>query len=172
MQAGGKVQAESGGQTDWTGDDRAAIPMMPFFENAIVTELRNRNVTVEKVRLKLGNYEPGLGYLRLKVLWMGMGTEGGFEAFFGMIEGLFTMAPQLGASATNYTDGYDADDLQNQKDNYENQDDNLNNQDTGEEAKDQWDVDHGDFNHDGYRDQCEAANGNNHPSCKNDRPWE
>ncbi len=37
------------------------------------------------------------------------------------------------------------DDLEDYEDDYENQDDNLNNQDTGEEAKDQWDVDHGDL---------------------------
>lgn len=174
LQAGGKVHTMAGGDVNWSQDDRAAIPMMPFFENAIIRELRNRNVTRADVRLKLGNHDPSLNYMPMKALWMGMGTEGGFGAFFGMIEGLIGMSVELGRSYTEYTDGYDEGDLEDYEDDYGDANDDLNNQDpnSGEDAKDLWDVQHGDLNHDGYRDSCEAAQGNNHPSCKNNRPWE
>ena len=172
QQAGGKVHVMAGGDVNWSQDDRAAIPMMPFFENSIILELRNRGVTRDPVRLKLGRHDPSLNYMPMKSLWMGMGTEGGFGAFFGMIEALIGISGELGRSYTDYTDGYTDDDLEGYQDDYENEDDELNDQGTGEEAKDQWDVDHGDLNHDGYRDQCEAMNGDNHPSCKNNRPWE
>lgn len=174
LQAGGRVHAQAGPEINWSEDDRAAMPMMPFFEESILLELRNRGVTREPVRLKLGNYDPGHNYMQMKFLWMGMGTEGGFPAFFGMIEALISIAPQLGASYTDYTDGYDQGDLEGFEDDYGNANDELNDQDpnAAQNARDQWDTAHGDFNHDGYRDACEAVQGNNHPSCKNNRPWE
>jgi hypothetical protein len=174
QQAGGKVHVLAGGDVNWSQDDRASIPMMPFFEDAIVLELRNRGVTREPVRLKLGRRDPSKNYLETKFLWMGMGTEGGFDAFFGMIEALIGMAPQLGRSYTDFTDGYDEGDLHDQQDDYGNNNGDLNGTDpnSGQDAKDQWDVQHGDLNHDGYHDGCEAIHGNNHPSCKTHRPWE
>jgi hypothetical protein len=110
----------------------------------------------------------------MKFLWMGMGTEGGFEAFFGMIEALIGISSELGRNYTDYTEGYDQDDLEGYEDDYGNANDEMNDQDpnAAQNARDQWDVAHGDFNHDGYRDACEAIQGNNHPSCKNNRPWE
>jgi hypothetical protein len=172
QQAGGKVHVMAGGDVNWSQDDRAAIPMMPFFENSIILELRNRGITRDPVRLKLGTHDPSLNYMPMKSLSMGMGTEGGFEAFFGMIEALIGIAGELGQSYTDYTDGYDQGDLEGFEDDYGNADDNLDDQGSPEEAQDRWDIEHGDFNHDGYRDSCEAMNGNNHPSCKNNRPWE
>jgi hypothetical protein len=171
---GGKVHVLAGGSVTWSEDDRASIPMMPFFEDAIVLELRNRGVTREPVRLKLGRRVPSLNYLETKFLWMGMGTEGGFGAFFGMIEALIDIAPKLGQNYTDYTDGYDQGDLEGYGDDYDDANDELNDQDPngGQDAQNQWDVAHGDYNHDGYRDACEAVQGNNHPSCKNNRPWE
>jgi hypothetical protein len=174
QQAGGRVHVLAGGDVNWSEDDRASIPMMPFLENAIVLELRNRGVTREPVRLKLGRRDPSLNYLETKFLWMGMGTEGGFSAFAGMIEALIGIAPELGRSYTDFTDGYDQDDLLDQQDDYEDNNSDLNETDpnSGQNAKDQWDIQHQDYNHDGYRDPCEAVQGDNHPSCKNDRPWE
>ncbi len=173
-QAGGRVHVQAGGDVNWSEDDRASIPMMPFFEDSIVLELRNRGVTREPVRLKLGRRDPSLNYLPMKFLWMGMGTEGGFEAFFGMIEALIGISGELGRSYTDYTGGYDQDDLEDFEDDYGDANDDLNDQDpnAAQNARDQWDTAHGDFNHDGYRDACEAVQGNNHPSCKNNRPWE
>jgi hypothetical protein len=173
-QAGGKVHVLSGHSTNWSQDDRAAVPMMPFFEDAIVLELRNRGVTQAPVRLKIGTKEPGEPYLRQKNLYMAMGTEGGFGAFFEIISSLISMSSKLGQNYTDFTDGYDQGDLDGMYDDYGNADDDLNNQDPdgGQKAKDQWDVAHGDLNHDGYNDLCEVARGNNHPDCKNDRPWE
>ena len=175
QQAGGRVHDLAGGPAvTWSEDDRASIPMMPFFEDAIVLELRNRGVTREPVRLKLGRRVPSLNYLETKFLWMGMGTEGGFGAFFGMIEALIDISGELGRSYTDYTDGYDQGDLEGFEDDYGDANDDMNDQNPngGQDAKDQWDIAHGDYNHDGYRDACEAVQGNNHPSCKNDRPWE
>jgi hypothetical protein len=174
QQAGGRVHVLAGGDVNWSEDDRASIPMMPFFEDSIVLELRNRGVTREPVRLKLGRRDPSLNYMPMKFLWMGMGTEGGFGAFFGMIEALIGIAPQLGQSYTDYTDGYDQGDLEDFEDDYGDANDDMNDQNPngGQDAKDQWDIAHGDYNHDGYRDACEAVQGNNHPSCKNNRPWE
>jgi hypothetical protein len=174
QQAGGRVHNSAGGAINWSEDDRSSIPMMPFFEDAILLELRNRGVTRGPVRLKLGNQIPGLNYLETKYLSMGMGTEGGFEAFFGIIEGLFGMAGELGANASDFTGGYDQGDLEDLEDDYGDANGELNDQDPngGQDAKDRWDTEHGDFNHDGYRDACEAVQGNNHPSCKNNRPWE
>jgi hypothetical protein len=91
-----------------------------------------------------------------------------------MIEGLIGIAGELGQSYTDYTGGYDADDLEDLEDDYDDANQDLHDQDPsgGQKAKDGWDEEHGDFNHDGYRDACEAVQGNDHPSCKNDRPWE
>jgi hypothetical protein len=174
QQAGGRVHVLAGGDVNWSEDDRASIPMMPFFEDSIVLELRNRGITREPVRLKLGRYDSSLNYLPMKFLWMGMGTEGGFEAFFGIIEGLIGMSGELGRNYTDYTEGYDQGDLEDMEDQYGDANDDLNDQDpnSGQDAKDSWDIAHGDFNHDGYNDGCEAVRGNNHPACENDRPWE
>jgi hypothetical protein len=173
QQAGGKVHAMTGGGDDnWSLDDRAAIPMMPFFENSIILELRNRGITREPVRLKLGTYNPSQNYMEMKSLRMGMGTRGGFEAFFAMIEALIGIANELGSNYTEFTDGYTEDDLEGYEDQYGNADGDLNEQNDGEDPRDVWDENHGDSNHDGYRDDCEAMNGNNHPSCKNNRPWD
>ncbi|MGH9320200.1 MAG: hypothetical protein ACRD21_20760 [Vicinamibacteria bacterium] len=173
-QAGGKVHVLAGGDVNWSEDDRAAIPMMPFFEDAIILELRNRGVNRAPVRLKLGNHEPGLNYMPMKFLWMAMGTEGGFSAFFEMIGSIIDISGELGQNYTDFTDGYDQGDVDDMYDDYGDADGDLNGQDQngGQQAKDQWDNAHGDFNHDGYNDACEAVQGNNHPSCKNDRPWE
>ncbi len=173
-QAGGKIHVTAGGAINWSDDDRAAIPMMPFFQDSIVKELENRGITRGPVRLKLGTKISGLNYLETKYLRMGMGTEGGFEAFFGMIESLIGMAGELGTDYTKYTNGYDEDDLKGKSDQYDNANDDLNNQDpnAAQHARDQWDNAHGDYNHDGYNDVCEQIHGNNHPSCNNHRPWE
>jgi hypothetical protein len=173
-QAGGRVHVLAGGGVNWSEDDRAAIPMMPFFQDSIVEELQNRGITRAPVRLKLGTKVGGLNYLETKYLRMGMGTEGGFGAFFGMIESLISMSSQLGTNYTDYTDGYDQGDLEDQADDYDDANDDLNNQDpnAAQNARDQWDNAHGDFNHDGYNDACESIHGNNHPSCNNHRPWE
>ena len=32
-------------QINWSDDDRAAVPMMPFFEEPIVVQLRNYGIT-------------------------------------------------------------------------------------------------------------------------------
>jgi hypothetical protein len=53
-QAGGRVHVQAGGDVNWSEDDRASIPMMPFFEDSIVLELRNRGVTREPVRSSSG----------------------------------------------------------------------------------------------------------------------
>jgi hypothetical protein len=173
-QAGGKVHVTSGGPINWSEDDRAAIPMMPFFQDSIVKELQNRGITRAPVRLKLGTKISGLNYLETKYLRMGMGTEGGFGAFFGMIEALFKMAGQLGVNATDYTNGYDPSDLENEGDKYDQANNDLNNQDpnAAQNARDQWDEAHGDYNHDGYNDVCESMHGNNASICNNHRPWE
>ena len=104
QQAGGKVHVMAGGDVNWSQDDRAAIPMMPFFENSIILELRNRGITRDPVRLKLGTHDPSLNYMPMKSLSMGMGTEGGFEAFFGMIEALIGIAGELGQTLQSFRD--------------------------------------------------------------------
>jgi hypothetical protein len=173
-QAGGKIHVSAGGDVNWSEDDRAAIPMMPFFQNAIVKELQNRGITRPPVRLKLGTKISGLNYLETKSLYMGMGTEGGFGAFFDMIGSLIDMSGELGTDYTQYTNGYDEDDLHNQDDKYGDANDDLNDQDAdgGQKAKDKWDESYGDYNHDGYNDFCQQTKGNNNPDCKNHRPWE
>jgi hypothetical protein len=107
----------------------------------------------------------------MKFLWMGWGPR--FRRSSG-IEALIGISGELGRNYTDYTEGYDQGDLEDFEDDYGDADDDMNDQDPngGQDAKDQWDTSHGDYNHDGYRDSCEAAQGNNHPSCKNDRPWE
>lgn len=175
QQAGGKIHDQSGGgATSWTSDDRAAIPMMPFFEESIVLELRNRGVSLEPVRLKVGTKNPGSSYMELKFLRMAMGTEGGFGGFVTMIEGLVGMAGEFGLNYADYTGGYDGDSAGDLEDDYDDANGDLNDQDPsgGQKAKDQWDEAHGDYNHDGYNDLCENLHGNNHPNCRNNRPWE
>jgi hypothetical protein len=173
-QAGGKVHVSVNDAITWSEDDRASIPMMPFFQDAIVKELGNRGINKPPVRLKLGNYSPGLNYFTTKNLYMGMGTEGGFEAFFGMIDSLIKMSSKLNTNYTKYTDGYDQGDLEGKAGDYDNANDELNSQDpdAAQKARDTWDIEHGDFNHDGYNDFCEQQHGNNNPTCNNHRPWE
>ena len=173
-QAGGKVHVLASQAVNWSDDDRAAVPMMPFFEEPIVVQLRNYGITREGVRLKVGTAVQGQNYLDTKFLRMAMGTEGGFSAFANMIGALAGMANKLGQNYTQYTDGYSGDDLDGLAGDYDDANDDLNEQDPdgAEKGKDLWDVNHGDFNHDGYNDFCETVNGNNHPDCKNNRPWE
>ena len=86
QQAGGHVHDLSGGPgVSWSEDDRAAVPMMPYFEDSIIEQLQNAGVTRAPVRLKIGSPVPGHNYLDHKFLNMAMGTEGGFEAFANMI---------------------------------------------------------------------------------------
>ena len=174
QQAGGKVHVLAGPDVNWSSDDRAAVPMMPFFEDAIIEQLQNNGISRAPVRLKIGNRVPGHNYLDMKYLWMGMGTEGGFKPFFGMIESIFKIAEALGHDPSSYTGGYSQDELDDLYGDYEGKSDEMNNQDPngGQNAKDQWDEAHGDFNHDGYHDACETLHGNNASQCKNDRPWE
>jgi hypothetical protein len=157
----------------WSQDNRASVPMMPFFEEPIIRELRNIGVTREPVRLKIGSPIQGHNYLDMKWLYMGMGTEGGFGAFFEMISSLVQMAVKLGKGATTYTNGYSYGDLQNMQGDYDSSNNDLNSSEDGGKAQQEyaWDEAHGDYNHDGYNDACESVHGNNHPSCKNPRPW-
>ena len=174
QQAGGRVHVLAGAGINWSEDDRAAVPMMPFFEDAIVEQLQRGGITRAPVRLKIGSPVPGHNYLQMKFLHMAMGTEGGFGAFFDMIGSLISISSELGRNYTDYTDGYSDTDLGGLAGDYGDANDDLNNQDpdAAQKARDQWDVNHGDFNHDGYRDACELVRGDNHPDCKNDRPWE
>ena len=139
-------------------DDRAAVPMMPFFEDAIVEQLdEGFDITRPPVRLKIGSRVQGQNYLDMKFLSMAMGTEGGFKAFFEMIGSVISISNELGTSYTDYTDGYTEGDLVDELGDYDNADDDLNNQDpdAAQKAREQWDVEHGDYNHDGYEDACE-----------------
>ena len=99
-----------------------------------------------------------------------MGTEGGFGAFANMIASIVGISTELGRSYTDYTDGYTDGDLDGLLDDYDDENDDLNSQDP-ETARRAWDEAHGDFNHDGYNDACEAIRGNNDASCRNNRPW-
>lgn len=175
QQAGGKVHDLSGGPAvSWAQDDRAAVPMMPFFREPIIERLQSINVTAPEVRLKVGTPIPGHNYLDHKYLRMAMGTEGGFSAFFEMIGSIVQIAGALGRDASSYTGGYSEDELEDLFGDYEGAEGDLNDQDpnAAQEAREQWDEAHGDYNHDGYNDHCESLNGNNHPSCKTGRPWE
>jgi hypothetical protein len=174
-QAGGKVHVLAGGGVNWSEDDRAAVPMMPFYEDPIVEQLENYGVTRAPVRLKIGNPAAGgQNYLDMKFLHMAMGTDGGFGPFFDMIGSIIQIAGELGQNYTDFTGGYTDDDLDDMFGDYEGAEDDLDDQDadSGQKAKDQWDNAHGDFNHDGYRDACEAVQGDNDPDCRNHRPWE
>ena len=171
QQAGGRARDLSGGPAvSWSEDDRAAVPMMPYFEKSIIEQLQNIGVTRAPVRLKIGSPVEGGNYLDQKFLSMSMGTEGGFTAFGNMIASIFAIARELGQSGSNYTDGYSEDDLGGLLDDYDDQNDDLDGQDP-EAARRAWDEAHGDFNHDGYNDVCEIINGNNDSSCRNNRPW-
>jgi hypothetical protein len=110
----------------------------------------------------------------MKYLRMGMGTEGGFGAFFDMIGSIVSISSALGRDPSAYTGGYSEDELDDLFGDYEGANDDLNNQDpnAAQDARDTWDEAHGDFNHDGYNDPCEALHGNNASQCRNDRPWE
>jgi hypothetical protein len=173
-QAGGKITELRTPEINWDQDDRAAFPIMPFFRDSIMEELQSRGIRRNPLWLKLGTKIEGRDFLNQKTLRMAMGTEGGFGAFFSMIESIISISGQLGENYTDFTEGYDEGDLDGMQDDYDQADDDLNDQDPngGQKAKDEWDNAHGDYNHDGYHDGCEAAQGNNHPNCKNDRPWE
>ena len=146
-QAGGRVHVLAGGAINWSDDDRAAVPMMPFFEDAIVRQLdEGFDITRPPVRLKIGSARPGQNYLDMKFLSMAMGTVGGFGAFFNMIGSVISISNELGRSYTDYTDG----DFDDELGEYDNADDYLDNQDP-----------------DAARDACELI-----PECKNDPPWE
>lgn len=171
QQAGGRVRDLAGGPgATWSEDDRAAVPMMPYFEKSIIEQLQNNGITRAPVRLKIGSHAPGQNYLDPKFLSMSMGTEGGFEAFGNMIAAIFGIASALGTSGSEFTDGYSGGELDGLLGDYEDQAGELDGQDP-EQAKQAWDEAHGDFNHDGYNDMCEALQGNNDPSCRNNRPW-
>ncbi len=171
QQAGGRVHDLSGGPgVSWSEDDRAAVPMMPYFEESIIEQLQNNGITRAPVRLKIGSPVSGHNYLDLKFLNMAMGTEGGFGAFANMIASIVGISTELGRSYTDYTDGYTDGDLDGLLDDYDDENDDLNSQDP-ETARRAWDEAHGDFNHDGYNDACEAIRGNNDASCRNNRPW-
>jgi len=173
-QAGGKVHVLAGAGINWSEDDRAAVPMMPFFEDAIVEQLQSNGISRAPVRLKIGTPIPGHNYLDMKYLRMAMGTEGGFGAFFDMIGSIVSISSALGRDPSAYTGGYSEDELDDLFGDYEDANDDLNDQDpnSAQNARDQWDTAHGDFNHDGYNDACEALHGNNASQCRNDRPWE
>ncbi len=111
QQAGGTVHVLAGQDINWSDDDRASVPMMPFFEEPIVVQLRNYGITRDAVRLKVGTARSGQNFLDTKFLRMAMGTEGGFGAFANMISALARMAGQLGQNYTQYTDGYSEDEL-------------------------------------------------------------
>jgi hypothetical protein len=163
QQAGGRVHDEAGGPVNWSEDDRASLPVMPYFEDEIVEALKRAGITRDQVRLKVGTPLPGKNYLDMKFLRMAMGTEGGFGAFGTMISGLVRMAGKLGTDYTNYTGGYSDDFLEGLEGQYNNQSNELGGQEDGQAAKDAWDENHFDFDHDGYNDFTNA---------KNDRPWE
>lgn len=171
QQAGGRVHdLDDGPAVTWSEDDRAAVPMMPYFEDAIREQLQNNGITRAPVRLKVGTPVPGVNYLDPKFLHMAMGTEGGFGAFAGMIEAIIGIAGELGGSLSDYTGGYSDTELGGLFDDYEDQNDELDSH-SPEEAQNAWDEAHGDFNHDGFNDACEVLYGNNHESCRNDRPF-
>jgi hypothetical protein len=173
-QAGGKIHEFRTPEINWDHDDRASLPIMPFFKDSIMEELQNRGISRQPLWLKVGTKIEGRNFLDQKTLRMAMGTEGGFEAFFDMIGSIIQIAQRLGENYTDYTEGYNEGDLEGMEDQYNQGNNQLNSQDpdAAQKARDQWDVEHEDYNHDGYREPCEAAQGDNHPSCKNDRPWE
>ncbi len=80
-QAGGRKGASEvgGGDVNWTGDDRAVIPMMPFFENAIVPELRNRDVTRGKSAAQAGKLRAGAQLPAAEGSLDGNGDRGGIR---------------------------------------------------------------------------------------------
>lgn len=171
QQAGGRVRDLSGGiAASWSDDDRAAVPMMPYFEDAIIEQLQNNGITRGPVRLKIGHPIPGQNYMDQKFLSMSMGTEGGFVPFGHMIASIVQISGALGQNYTDFTDGYSDGELDGLLGDYEDENGDLNDQ-SPEQAQNAWDNAHGDFNHDGYNDACEAINGNNHESCRNNRPW-
>ena len=149
QQAGGKRHVLAGHDVNWSDDDRAAVPMMPFYEEPIKEQLQNFGVTRAPVRLKIGNPSDGQNYLEMKFLRMAMGTEGGFTAFFEMIGSIILIAGELGENYTDFTSGYSDGDLDDMFGDYEGADEDLDNQDgdSGQKAKNQWDNEHGDFNH-------------------------
>ncbi len=167
QQAGGRARdLGAGPAVSWSEDDRAAVPMMPYFEKSIIKELQNIGVTRAPVRLKIGSPVPNHNYLNQKFLSMAMGTEGGFGAFGNMIVSIFNIASELGRNYTNYTEGYTNDDLNGLLNDYETQNGNLEGQDP-DEARRAWDDAHGDFDHDGYNDNCEILYGDNAAPCRN-----
>lgn len=170
QQAGGRVHVLAGGAINWSEDDRAAVPMMPYFEDAIVEQLRNNGVTRAPVRLKIGTPIPGESYLRQKFLYMAMGTSGGFTEFFEMIGSIVAISGHIGRNYTDFTGGYSEDELGDIFDGYEDADDDLDSQDP-ENAQDAWDEAHGDFNHDGFNDACEVLRGNDDPQCSTGSPF-
>ena len=173
QQAGGKVHVLAGHDVNWSEDDRAAVPMMPFYAKPIKKQLENLGITRAPVRLKIGNPSAGQDYLEMKFLSMAMGTEGGFKAFFEMVESIIKIAGKLGENYTDFTDGFSASELEGKFDDYELASKELADQDEqgGQKAKDEWDSEHGDDDHNGYEDDCEWWWGKD-PDCSTNRPWE
>jgi hypothetical protein len=168
-QAGGKVHVLAGHDVNWSEDDRAAVPMMPFYEEAIKKELQNVwDVTLPPVRLKIGTPLPdGENYLQMKFLHMAMGTEGGLGAFFGMIGSIIEIAGDLDKNYTDFTGGYSEAEMANMAGSYEDKSAELANYEgaDGQAAKDKWDEEHGDYDHNGVEDWCLF-------DCETNRPWE
>ncbi|MGH9461108.1 MAG: hypothetical protein ACRD1X_07805 [Vicinamibacteria bacterium] len=113
--AGGRVHRLAGSPTNWSEDDRASVPMMPFYEQAIVDQMKAAGITRDRVRLKIGQHRTGASYLDMKFLFIGAGTKGDdIWAVFRMLESLWGLTRRFGREFMGFTQGYDSESLGSQ----------------------------------------------------------
>jgi len=109
----GRIHVLAGGDKNWQFDDRASVPMMPFYRTPIIETLDRAGIKMDPVRLKVGTRVPGLSYLEMKFIYIGSGTKGAYLlAVIDIVTQLVgAMADILGGgSYTDYTGGLTAKD--------------------------------------------------------------
>ena len=167
----GRVYTQSQGR-NWE-DDRASVPMMPFYKDAIIDQMKRGGITREPVRLKIGQYQQGVNWLNYKFMHIGAGTDGSYLlAIVDLVDMLIRDLSWLGGGGNyqDYTMGQDIGSLGSSASGGATQQSNMGssgnlqdgdgNQRSMYEA---YDFHHGDYNRDGKNDITgESTN----------RPWE
>lgn len=104
----GRIHTLAGSYINWTEDDRASVPMMPFYRTPIIETMRSAGITTEPVRLKVGTRIPGHSYLDMKFMYIGSGTKGAYLlAVVDIVTQLVGALADVvgGGSYTDYTGG-------------------------------------------------------------------
>jgi hypothetical protein len=107
-QSPGRIHVLAGSYTNWTQDDRASVPMMPFYRTPIIDTMRAAGINTDPVRLKVGTRRPGAPYLDMKFMYVGSGTKGDYllvvvDIAIGLVRALGELVG--GGSYTDYTGG-------------------------------------------------------------------